>query len=347
MAAARTAVLETWCGLAAEVFGQRVDQQLALADRLCAQLSQVGRVLIAFARELEAAQVLERRAAALDEACLPAEKLAADRLWQEAREATDEAHRHLATGLHAVQAEGDAGGDGGWHVGPPSAPDWADLVNSLVLAPKAFAERAALRTQTAGELVGLLKAAARDGSVVERAAARVDYRAALREVRELRRVESTYVQLAEKVPAPEWLGRLDDPLVQGVPVLSKVPVSAIALVGVSSYLDTRHGMSVGMAVTKNVAATGSGMLAYSGAAAGLAAAGLVGAPVILGAVGAGFVVSWGVGEVVEHYGDDISEAAGEVAGAVGDAADAVGDAAGDAVDAVGGAASDAWHGVFG
>ena len=342
LARARDGALGTWRGAAADAFGAQVDRQLAAADRLSAQLAHMTRVLTEFAADLEQAQLLARRADALLESAAPEDLTRGDRLRQAAQQAADEAHRRLAVGLHAAAAD-----SGGWHLSPPSGPDWADLVDSLVVAPRAFAARAALRTDAASELVGLRKGATKEGTVAERAAARVDYNAALREVRELRKVESSYAGIADSVPVPRLLDLLDDPVAEGLPVLSRIPVASVVTVAASSYLDTQDGMSVGLAVTKNAAATGAGMLAYTGAAAGLAAVGLVGAPVILGAVGAGVVASWAVGEVVEHYGDDISAAAGEVADAVGDAAGAVGGAAEDAAGAVAGAASDAWHGVFG
>ena len=324
----RAAVVEGWSGSAADAFADTVARQQAAAAGLVSALGQAGRALATFAGELEAAQVLAARAAWADDAAT------GERLAAAAGRAADEARTRLAAALRRLDAEAAAAGAGGWSLGTPGLPDWADLANNLVLAPRAFAERAALEAAEAGRAAKLLKAGTKAGSAAERATARVQWREALRAYRELRDVSQAYDDLARVVPPPRWLMALDEPLAHTVPVLNKVPIAAVLLVGVSSAMDTADGMSPGLAVTKNVAATGAGMLAYGVAASALVTAGVVGAPVVLGAVAVGFVVSWGVGEAVEHYGDDIAEAAGDVAAAADDALDAVGDAAGRAWDAV-------------
>ncbi|MCA1710609.1 MAG: hypothetical protein LC789_02790 [Actinobacteria bacterium] len=357
-----------WSGEAAEAFRADAARQAEAADSLAEVLGHIGRALTTFAADLAHAQAMAARAAQCaadagaavgpgglvggpwapvptgpyatpDQAAAAARatraeaaRAEASRLVQAARDAEREAHDRLSRGLRAAAPSEE----GGWHLSPPGPPDWVDFVNGLVLAPKAFAERAALKADAAGEFARLLKGATRTGSVAERAAARSEWREALRDYRALRGTERQWAALADEVPLPGVLRALEQPLSESVPVLSKIPVSAVLLSGVSTYLDHEDGMSWGLAATKNVAATGAGMLMYAGAGAALAGAGFIGAPVVIVAVGLGFAMSWGVGQVVEHYGDDISEAASDAADAVGDAADAVGDTA-----------SRAWHSVFG
>lgn len=337
LAAARAAALAQWSGDGADAFDAAVRRQELAAGGLGEAMAHTGRALVTFACDLRVAGQLAAAAArAADDGPTAANEVA--RLLAAARQAEREAHERLARGLRRVHAELSAAprAEGGWDLKPPGPPDWVDLVNNLVLAPQAYASRAAQRADDAGELAKLLKGATRTGGVAERAAARAEWKSALRRYRELRDVAEVYDDLGRRVPVPAWLGVLDRPLSGTAPVLKRVPISAPMLVGFSTAVDIREGMSPELAVTKNVAATAAGMAAYAATGVVLGAAGVVGAPVILAAVGVGFVASWGVGQVVEHYGDDLADAAGAVADGVSDLAEGIGDAAGGA-----------WRSVFG
>jgi uncharacterized protein YukE len=113
-------------------------------------------------------------------------------------------------------------------------------------------------------------------------------------------------------------------------VAEKIPVvGGVIAVGQTIY-DSRNAKSPGD-VVKNAGADVGGFLAGTaateGALAAAAAVGVAGGPVTLAAVGIGIGVSFGVGEVVNHWGG--------ITHGVEDAAETVGDGVGDAAKSVG------------
>lgn len=351
--------LPIWNGAAGDA---ERSSALLLSDLLDAQadrLAGAGRALAEFAADLEGAQ---RQASAAD--CLPrqtADDLAERaRILAVARRSADLAQDRLLTRLRGLGTLGPVvTGVPGPVMGPavpgttaqgPGSPlslpgpvDLIDLVNSLVMAPSALAGEAAKRALAAGLAARSLKDATRTGSAAERALARAEWREALRNYRHLRGSERAFAATAGRLPAPSWLTRVNSPLSEALPVVRSIPVASVLVVGAGTGLDVLAGKSVPMALTKNVAATAAGMAAFSGASTVLVGAGVVGGPVVLGAVAAGFIVSYGVGQAVEHWGDDVADAASAVGDAVGDVASGAKDLAGGAGKAVSGA----WNSVFG
>ena len=94
-------------------------------------------------------------------------------------------------------------------------------------------------------------------------------------------------------------------------VLGKVPYLGAAVTTYGIGADLKSGKSTTDAVVGNVAPFVAGSLASTGTGAVLLAAGFAGGPVTLAAVGAGMLVSWGVGKAWEAWGDDITDAAGD------------------------------------
>ncbi|MDL5159823.1 hypothetical protein [Actinomycetospora termitidis] len=94
------------------------------------------------------------------------------------------------------------------------------------------------------------------------------------------------------VPVPETatglLGRV-------APVLRSVPVLGVVSTGAGIGLDTAAGRSVGSATAKNVTQTLAATATTAGTAALLGLA-VAGGPATLVAVGAGFAVSWAIGD---------------------------------------------------
>lgn len=129
----------------------------------------------------------------------------------------------------------------------------------------------------------------------------------------------------------------------------KIPLVGLDIAGFQFVDDAIHAKDGGE-VAKAAAADLGGFAAGSGATAGVlagaAAVGLAGGPVTLAAVGVGAGVAYGVGYVVNHWGE-ISNDVGSAADAVGHAAGAMGSAiaygAEAAGHAVGNAASSVGH----
>ena len=358
-AGALRSCLPAWQGSAGEAERSSALQLSDLLDAQADRLAGAGRALAEFAAELEAAQ---RQACAAD--CLPrrtpvdvAERV---RVLAAAQRSADLAQERLLTRLRGLGTLGPVvSGVRGPVMGPavpgtpvqgPGSPlslpgpvDLIDLVNSLVMAPSALAGEAAKRALAAGVAAKGLKDATRAGSAAERALARTEWREALRYYRDLRGTERAFSATAGRLPAPSWLTRVNSPLTEALPVLKSIPVASVLVVGAGTGLDVMAGKSVPMALTKNVAATAAGMAAFSGASTLLVGAGVVGGPVVLGAVAAAFVVSYGVGQAVEHWGDDVAGAAS----AIGDAAGEVASGAKDLAAGAGNAVSGAWNSVFG
>ena len=356
-APALRACLPDWQGTAGDA--ERASALLLsdLIEAQAARLAAAGRALAEFAVDLEAAQ---RQASGAD--CLP--RRTPDDVAERARvivaaeRSADLAHDRLLARLRGLGHPGPALSELPRPVlGPPEGPrpapgsplslpgpvDLIDLVNSLVMAPSALAGEAAKRALAAGVAAKGLKDATRTGSAADRALARAEWREALRHYRDVRGTQRAFAATAGRLPAPTWLTRVNSPLTEALPVLKSIPVASVLVVGAGTGLDVMAGKSVPMALTKNVAATAGGMAAFSGTSTLLVGAGVVGGPVVLGAVAAGFVVSYGVGQAVEHWGDDVVDAATAVGAAVGDVASGAKDLAAGAGKAVSGA----WNSVFG
>ena len=251
---------------------------------------------------------------------------------QAARSAERDAHDQLMRDLRGVDAPRAA-------VGPPvpgAAPegrslprpgwnDWLDLANGLLLAPSQALDKATATARARGEFAKSIKGATGAtgaGSPAARAAARKEWRAALRQMRTAQAAADRHaVTSARLQPASGWLSWASKPIARGVPVARHVPGLAVVMTGVGVGVDVRGGMDPTHAVVKNVASTGAGMVVGT-AATGLAAAALTGgaiaaAPIVIG-VAAGAVVAYGVGWVVGEYGDDVAGAVGDVAGEAAD-----------------------------
>lgn len=320
-----------WLGSAADSYRAAAAEQSQAGRAVAEALGAAGRLLASFALAIEAAQSTERRAIAVTGLSADDE---AQRLLAAARCEAAAAQDRLAAGLRGLVGPATTRTDSASHVAgaglsPPGPFDYADLANALVVTPAAFAKKAELEALAAGRYARSLKDATRVGSLAERTVARREWRDALRAYRDLRQAEQAYAAVARVAPVPAWLSRANTPLSASTPVLRSVPIVSVALVGASTWSDHEAGMTLPHALTKNVAATGAGMAAFSGATSVLVGAGLAGGPVVLGAVAAGFVVSWGVGQVVEHWGDDIAEAAGDAFDAVGGLAESAGEAVSD------------------
>ena len=203
--------------------------------------------------------------------------------------------------------------------------DWTDFLSGVAMMPAVAARQMLDKSDEVGSTLGALKAARREGSPAERAAARRAYTAALREVRGLRKDVG-------KLPwqPPAWLERLNFPLgnvserLGKIPGVRAVPVASVVLAALSTGQDARE-LGLAHAASKNAASLGAGAGVAWGVTAGAAAVGVVGlAPVVAGVL-VGGVVAAGVGYAVQEYGDDVAEAAGDAFNAAGDAVGGVKD----------------------
>lgn len=98
------------------------------------------------------------------------------------------------------------------------------------------------------------------------------------------------------------------------PVLKNVPYVGAAITAFGVGADIRSGRGVGESVARNVIPFAAG----TATTAGILAVSAAGGPVTLAAVGAGMLVSYGVGKAVDVWGDDVAEGVGEAKDWVGD-----------------------------
>jgi hypothetical protein len=251
------------------------------------------------------------------------------RLVQAARSAERDAHDQLLRDLRGVDAPRATVGSPVAGAAPegrslprPGWSDWLDLANGLLLAPSQAHDRATETALARGAFAKSIKGATGAGSPAARAAARQEWRAALRQMRAAQAAANRHaVTSARLQPATGWLSWANKPIARGVPVARLVPGLAVVMTGVGVGVDVRGGMDPTHAVVKNVSSTGAGMV-VGAAVTGLAATALTGgaiaaAPIVIG-VAAGAVVAYGVGWVVGEYGDDVAGAVGDVAGEAAD-----------------------------
>ncbi len=353
LAAARTAT-GSWTGAAADRWRTAEAAQSAAADDLARALLAAGSALTAFAAALADAQDLAARATAQAVAAglvldglggvapvpvpygpfaVPEQEQAARRAAQQveartdvlrtvaaAREAERLAHEQLLRDLRALDGgrhvAGPVGAPRGPHLPPPGWTDLLDLAHGLVLVPGEAYDRATAVARARGDLARQLKVAARSGTPAERALARKEWRAALRDLRAARAAAASHALAHTRLhPVSGWLRTADGPLAQRLGMARSVPLVSLALAGVGTGLDVRGGMAPTTAVVKNAAGTGAGIAAGS-FATGLAATAMTGgavaaAPVLVG-VAAGAVVGYGVGWVVGEYGEDAWDGIGHI-----------------------------------
>lgn len=98
------------------------------------------------------------------------------------------------------------------------------------------------------------------------------------------------------------------------PVLKNVPYLGAAVTAFGVGADIKSGRGVGESVARNVIPFAAG----TATTAGILAVSAAGGPVTLAAVGAGMLVSYGVGKAVDAWGDDVAEGVGEAKDWVGD-----------------------------
>lgn len=352
---AARATTASWTGVGARTWEDVVSRQLGATDDLAGALHAVGAALAAFAADLEQAQRLAARARALASAtCLSlsadgwvppvhvppgphdtpaaavaaaqAARLAAVReevlaLCAAAREAERAAHERLMRGLRAVSLpDGAPRPRGGLTIDGPvrTWPGWndgVDLTYGLLMAPSDIAERTALHAGARGVEARRLRDAI--AAADDKPAARAAWRAELRAMREARSTAATWAARADRLsPVTRWIGHAGRGIA-AVPVARHIPVLSVPLTGVGYWTDRQSGLDARTALAKNVASTATGL-----GAAALAAGAVTAAPV-LAAVVVGAAAGYGVGILVEHWGDDIVEGVGGVADGIGDA---VGDA---------------------
>ncbi len=127
-------------------------------------------------------------------------------------------------------------------------------------------------------------------------------------------------------PGTERLARLNAVKV-AVPVLEKVPLLSVTLTEMGVAMDVGSGMSLSLAVVKNVGSTAAGIAATAGLIALFGGATAL-APAVL-CILAGAAVSYAVSRLIGRYGGTVAKGVSRAAGAVA------------------GALRGGWHKVFG
>jgi uncharacterized protein YukE len=345
------AVTAAWKGVGARSWEDLVDRQSGAVGALADALATAGAALSAFAVDLAAAQDLAARARALAaDACLSlsadgwvppvvvpsgpldtpqsaamaaeAERRAAVRaevlvLCERAREAQRDAHARLLRVLRELSAPRSAPeprhrpSPDGPVLTRPQWPEWVDLANGLTLMSRDLATRAGEAIPGAYAQVRHLQG--RMNAVPEDL--RWLYRDPLaKSSRELRGMVGTAIDYgvrAERLrPVTRVLQYGEVPL-SGLPVLRQVPGLSVLLAGAGFEMDRRAGMDTTTAAVKNTASTLAGVAATAALTGGAVAA----LPVVVG-IAAGAAVGYGVGKLVEHWGDDVAEGVGDAANSV-------------------------------
>ena len=100
------------------------------------------------------------------------------------------------------------------------------------------------------------------------------------------------------------------------PALEKVPYVGLGFTGLGVVFAGAEGKSMTQAAVSGGASFAAGTLATEGALAGLEMISVAGGPATILAVGAGIAVAYGVGWVVDNWGDDIAEATKDAATSV-------------------------------
>lgn len=131
-------------------------------------------------------------------------------------------------------------------------------------------------------------------------------------------------------------------------IAGKIPIVGLVITGAQLTVEALHakdGGEVAQAAAADFGGFAAGSAATAGVLAGAAALGLAGGPVTLAAVGVGANVAYGVGYVVNHWGEisnDVGAATGALEhaarateGAIIHSTEAVGDAVGSAASSVG------------
>lgn len=133
-----------------------------------------------------------------------------------------------------------------------------------------------------------------------------------------------------------YLGRLSS-------ALEKVPYVGLGLTGLGILDAGLEGQSVPKAAIKGGAEFAGGILGTEGVLAGAELIGIAGGPVTAVAVLAGIGVAYGVGYVVDHWGDDIADGAKEAASGLYHAGQTVSYVSDVAVDEAGHAVNEGIH----
>jgi hypothetical protein len=341
-----------WQGEAGGAWRATASKQVAAAGDLAQALAAAGRALSRFAADLEAAQQLAARAQALAaDVCLSlsatgsvpavhvpmgpyvtseqaddaarARRLAETRtdvldVVRRAKEAERLAHDTLRSSLSGLAAAQCPAGRPG---APSPAPQWNDyleLGNELLLLPRRIADGQSALAAAQGRFARELRTKARQATGSDAAALRRLRNAELRDMRAWRSSAATWAARADDVDTlVPWVRHAERTLHGSLPVLRRAPVVGVGLTGLGIAVDVGEGKPAGTAVASNVtgavAATVAAPLLTAGAATLMGTATVAAAPVVLGVVAAG-VVGYGVGKVVEHWGDDVVEGVGDLAG---------------------------------